>query len=245
MSTTSIICPHCRGSFTIEIESPNSIEHSTIQCLHCSGSISFRKFLGSYFSVKTNEPQITDWTNILNKNRGERIKTSEDVLLESPDFMEFAARQGINLANPTEGCDCEMCKAITRRNRATRKKRTISEMAHDNEVMHKEHEQKELGLPEEKTAADILEEGAEVYRERNKVYGDSYKVYGEVMRAMFPNGLPPLATIEDFNRLGVFNMIISKIMRYSSNLGTGGHRDSALDLSVYAAMLTELTQEKN
>jgi len=64
------------------------------------------------------------------------------------------------------------------------------------------------------------------------------------MKALFPDGLPDMATVNDWNRLGVFIMMMSKITRYASNIGKGGHRDSALDLSVYAAMLTELTEEE-
>lgn len=94
------------------------------------------------------------------------------------------------------------------------------------------------------TVSEILRKGADTYEERNQVYGDSYKVYGAVMKAMFPDGLPDFATVADFNRLGVFNMIVSKLMRYASNIGNGGHFDSALDLSVYAAMLAELTEEE-
>ena len=94
------------------------------------------------------------------------------------------------------------------------------------------------------TVPEILRKGADTYEERNPLYGDSYKVYGAVMKAMFPDGLPDFATVADFNRLGVFNMIVSKLMRYASNIGNGGHFDSALDLSVYAAMLAELTEEE-
>lgn len=94
------------------------------------------------------------------------------------------------------------------------------------------------------TVPEILRKGADTYEERNQMYGDSYKVYGAVMKAMFPDGLPDFATVADFNRLGVFSMIVSKIMRYASNIGNGGHFDSALDLSVYAAMLAELTEEE-
>lgn len=94
------------------------------------------------------------------------------------------------------------------------------------------------------TVPEILRKCADTYEERNSLYGDSYKVYGAVMKAMFPDGLPDFATVADFNRLGVFSMIVSKLMRYASNIGNGGHFDSALDLSVYAAMLAELTEEE-
>jgi hypothetical protein len=91
---------------------------------------------------------------------------------------------------------------------------------------------------------DLLRAAAETYEQRNALYGDSYKNFGKVMDALFPNGLE-LSTVDDWNRMGVFNMIVSKVTRYAANLSTGGHSDSAHDLSVYASMLEELTQEKN
>jgi hypothetical protein len=51
-------------------------------------------------------------------------------------------------------------------------------------------------------------------------------------------------TVDGFNRLGVFVQCLSKLTRYAENMNTGGHYDSALDLSVYAAMLAELTKEE-
>ena len=91
-------------------------------------------------------------------------------------------------------------------------------------------------------APDILELGAQTYRERNAVYGDNYLNFGKVMEAIFPEGMQ-VDGVEDFNRLGVFIQVISKITRYSEQLNKGGHYDSALDLCVYAAMLAELTKE--
>jgi len=102
---------------------------------------------------------------------------------------------------------------------------------------------RQKGEKVEPSVADNLREAASTYEDRNKVYGDSYKRYGEVMMALFPDGIEVFTT-DDFNRLGVFNMIVSKITRISANLSRGGHRDSALDLIAYAAMLTELTCER-
>lgn len=98
--------------------------------------------------------------------------------------------------------------------------------------------------PTAPSVPDLLRAAAATYEQRNALYGDSYKNFGKVMSALFPNGLA-LETLDDWNRMGVFNMIVSKVTRYAANLSAGGHSDSAHDLSVYAAMLEELTQEKN
>lgn len=93
-----------------------------------------------------------------------------------------------------------------------------------------------------KSVPELLRECAETYEQRNKLYGDNYKKFGRVMSAIFPNGLS-LYTVEEFNRLGIFIQCLSKLTRYSENLTRGGHQDSAHDLSVYAAMLEELTDD--
>lgn len=93
-----------------------------------------------------------------------------------------------------------------------------------------------------KSVPELLRACATTYEERNKLYGDNYKKFGRVMEAMFPNGLT-LNTTQDFNRYGIFVQCASKLMRYAENLNKGGHQDSAHDLSVYAAMLEELTDD--
>ena len=93
-----------------------------------------------------------------------------------------------------------------------------------------------------KSVPELLRACATTYEERNKLYGDNYKKFGRVMEAMFPQGLT-LQTIQDFNRYGIFVQCVSKLMRYAENLNKGGHQDSAHDLSVYAAMLEELTDD--
>lgn len=93
-----------------------------------------------------------------------------------------------------------------------------------------------------KSVPELLRACATTYEERNKLYGDNYKKFGRVMEAMFPEGLT-LRSIQDFNRYGIFVQCASKLMRYAENLNKGGHQDSAHDLSVYAAMLEELTDD--
>lgn len=98
---------------------------------------------------------------------------------------------------------------------------------------------------EEKTAADHLKEGAETYRQRQEEYGKSYETFGDVMCALLPEGLRIEAGNRDgFVRLGVFVQIISKLTRYTGAARRGGHKDSAHDLMVYAAILEEVTREK-
>lgn len=162
----------------------------------------------------------------------------------------------IGKLKPNGDCDCEFCEWVREQiiemgvgddgpdlsEAAARAEAAVAdfcnEVASPSVTGHWEVQRRAATVPE------ILRSGADTYEQRNAQYGDSYKVYGAVMKAMFPDGLPDMATTADFNRLGVFNMIVSKITRYASSLGNGGHFDSALDLSVYGAMLAELTEEK-
>jgi hypothetical protein len=89
------------------------------------------------------------------------------------------------------------------------------------------------------TVPEIMRSMAQTFEERNKVYGASYLKYGNVMTALYPDGLT-LKAIDDFNRFGVLSMIVSKLTRYTAN--ETGHKDSAHDMAVYAAMLEELTR---
>lgn len=104
--------------------------------------------------------------------------------------------------------------------------------------------QKEDGTPARPpTVPELLRAAADTYEQRNRLYGDNYKRFGEIMLALLPNGIH-LDTKEDWSRFGVFFHAVGKITRYAANINTGGHSDSAHDLSVYAAMLEELTQER-
>lgn len=94
------------------------------------------------------------------------------------------------------------------------------------------------------TAGDVLKQATETYDERHKVYGDNYKVVGLVMAALFPDGVN-LQTADDHNRFHIFFLEVVKMTRYVQNWDRGGHEDSQLDLSVYAAMLVEIDREIN
>lgn len=93
--------------------------------------------------------------------------------------------------------------------------------------------------PVKKTVPELLEEMAATYRERNKVYGDNYKNIGRVLAGLFP-GEVTIETEDDWNRLALIIIMAGKLGRYTAN--PQGHKDSAHDLAVYAAMLEELTQ---
>jgi len=94
------------------------------------------------------------------------------------------------------------------------------------------------------TAPEALRESAKTFEERNAIYGDNYKLHGEVMRALFPRGVT-LTSASDFNRYGLVVQIVAKVSRYAQQFTNGGHDDSLLDLSTYAAMLREVDSEMN
>lgn len=92
-------------------------------------------------------------------------------------------------------------------------------------------------------AGTLLAQGAVTYAERNKLYKDNYKAFGKLLLALFPNGtLPAITKVEDASRLNLILDCLCKLQRYAYNFETGGHKDSAHDLMVYAAMLEESTE---
>lgn len=82
---------------------------------------------------------------------------------------------------------------------------------------------------------------ATIAEKKHHEYGATYDMYGPVMVALFPDGIG-VGTKEAWNQLGVINMIVHKLMRYAENIDTGGHKDSADDIAVYGAILSELTK---
>jgi hypothetical protein len=97
-----------------------------------------------------------------------------------------------------------------------------------------------------KTVPEILREAAALFEQRNPLYKDSYKGFGPALHKIFADSCwsPTARSDEDGNRLGVFMMCVVKLHRYATTFEQGGHYDSALDLSVYSAMLAELTQKE-
>lgn len=89
-------------------------------------------------------------------------------------------------------------------------------------------------------ANECMRNALNTFEERAKVYGDSYTRHGFVMKVLFPNGIK-LNSIEDFNRFGILNMQISKIIRYTQSWSER-HTDSSHDLGIYSFMQEELDQ---
>lgn len=140
------------------------------------------------------------------------------------------------IAPTSPDCDCEFCKII----REHSPDASAGEPAAVCDAPEPPRGEKERVA---ETVPGILREAAETYEARNPLYGDAYKHYGATMMGFFPLGIT-IAEPEDWNRLGLFSMMVSKMHRIAANLSTGGHRDSSLDLAVYAAMMTELTEYK-
>jgi len=90
----------------------------------------------------------------------------------------------------------------------------------------------DVTLREQATTADILEGMAKTFRERNAVYGDNYKQVPQLVKVLWPNGVPPELVITD--QWHLFELILVKLSRYAiSNLT---HADSIHDAAIYAAM---------
>lgn len=90
---------------------------------------------------------------------------------------------------------------------------------------------------------ELLDAAHNLFLSRNAEYGESYKRFGALLLALFPEGgIPPITTVEDADRLSALLDCISKLHRYAHSFSRGGHRDSARDLIVYAAMLEEATK---
>lgn len=95
---------------------------------------------------------------------------------------------------------------------------------------------------------ELLNEKAELFKEKGKIYGHTYKDFGKFLNLFFPDGLKIKGTYE-LNKLGLFNMLMHKIIRISKMLFISDECviDSIKDLQVYSAMLEEIiyTGEKN
>jgi len=92
-------------------------------------------------------------------------------------------------------------------------------------------------------AGSLLAQGAITYFQRNALYKDNYKAFGNLLLALFPNQtLPAITKVEDASRLNLILDCLCKLQRYAYNFENGGHKDSAHDLMVYAAMLEESTK---
>src|SRR5687768_12953353 len=85
---------------------------------------------------------------------------------------------------------------------------------------------------------NLLRAAACLFEDRNAEYGDTYRRYGRLLIALFPEGgIPTIDTPEDATRFNLIMMCLAKLQRYAHNFKNNGHKDSARDLQVYAAML--------
>lgn len=83
----------------------------------------------------------------------------------------------------------------------------------------------------------ILRDAADIYTERNPIYGNNYQHFAPVLEAMFPNGIKP--EMFHSNEFGIYMMMLVKMTRLVQG-DKINHLDSARDIMVYAAMLSEL-----
>lgn len=96
----------------------------------------------------------------------------------------------------------------------------------------------------EKHPARLLAAAAMTFEQRSKVYGDNYIRFPHALLALFPNHtIPEISNAADASRLQLLIQILNKLTRYAENLTKGGHKDSAHDIIVYAAMLESETNE--
>ena len=85
---------------------------------------------------------------------------------------------------------------------------------------------------------------ASLQNERDTVYGANYTRIGQAMASFFPDGVT-LKSPEDFTRYHLLTMIIAKAGRYAFNFSGEPHTDSLNDLSVYAAILSMVEDERS
>ena len=94
--------------------------------------------------------------------------------------------------------------------------------------------------PEQTSAADVLQEMANTFRERNAVYGDNYKQVPQLMKVLFPGGVPSELVVTDHFHL--FELILVKLSRFAISGLT--HQDSIHDAAVYGAMIEAILREQ-
>lgn len=182
------------------------------------------------------------------RQKGKRIDPIAEFMMQSevrpfseaPEELKQQVRADIlaGKVQITPGCECEFCTWA----QAQPEWAAANNAAPDPGLRFKQEYGEGVAV-EQETVPGILREAAATYEQRNPLYGDAYKHYGSAMMAFFPQGLF-INEPEDWNRFGLFSMMVSKMTRIANNITVGGHRDSSLDLSVYAAMMTELTEQK-
>jgi len=89
------------------------------------------------------------------------------------------------------------------------------------------------GEPAGRDASALLQEAAETFKERNATYKDNYRRIVPLVKALFPDGVPP-GLIES-NSWHLLELILVKLTRFTQS--EFKHRDSIHDIMVYAAMI--------
>lgn len=87
-----------------------------------------------------------------------------------------------------------------------------------------------------------LHELADLFKSRNAEYGNTYMDHGDALLAIFHGRIPEITNPKDAARIGVINMLVSKLCRYTANWDKNGHIDSLDDISVYSQMLVHIDQ---
>lgn len=95
------------------------------------------------------------------------------------------------------------------------------------------------GLKAKREVADILNEMACTFRERNEVYQDNYKRVPELVKVLFPCGVPPSLLTTDHWHL--FELKLVKLTRFAASNLT--HIDSIHDDAIYSAMIESILSE--
>lgn len=88
---------------------------------------------------------------------------------------------------------------------------------------------------------ESLEHALEVLQKKVAEYGDAPDRIGHVLDALFPRGLR-IEGSDQWAQMATFMNCVAKINRYAANMPKG-HKDSALDLINYAAMLRQRTED--
>lgn len=112
-------------------------------------------------------------------------------------------------------------------------------------IRKEDHQEHALGSPGgPMVPAQLLRAAAFTFEQRNAVYKDNYKKFGAALLSLFPDStIPQISNADDANRLNLITDCLCKLQRYCYSFNKGGHKDSARDLMVYAAMLEENTIE--
>lgn len=92
------------------------------------------------------------------------------------------------------------------------------------------------GLP----VAEKLEAMAATFRQRNKVYGSNYKMVCQLMKVLFPDGVPSELVVQEHFHL--FELLLVKLSRYA--ISGLKHTDSIHDAAVYCAMCEAINDQQ-